>query len=76
MATLTQHLIGEVPAKLKRKSPAQKKAFDAYRRTEREEDRYLGSVFANAIGEKKHREKTQAAYNECKRLGMTYEHGL
>ena len=76
MATLTQYLTGEVPAKLKRKTPAQKKAFDAYQRAEREEDRYLGSVFANPIGAKTYREKTEAAYKECKRLEMTHEHGL
>jgi hypothetical protein len=76
MATLTQQLTGEEPAKLKRKTPAQKKAFDAYRRAEQAEDRYLGSVFVTPTGSKPYREKTQAAYEACKRLGMTVEHGL
>ena len=76
MPTLTQILTGEVPAKLKRKTPAQKKALDAYNRALREEDRYLGSVFANPHGQRLVEAKTKAAYEACKRLGMTYEHGL
>lgn len=59
-----------------RLTPAQRKAFDAYKFAERQEDRYLGSVFANAHGQKQHEEKTRAAYEECKRLGMGIAHGL
>lgn len=77
MATpITQMLTGEVTAKLTRKTPAQKKAFDAYKRAERDEDRYLGSVFVTPVGARSYRGKTQAAYEECKRLGMGVEHGL
>lgn len=76
MTTLTQRLTGEVPAKLRRKTPAQKKAYDAYRGAERNEDRYLGSVFANAHGQRQVEAKTKTTYEECKRLGMTHEHGL
>lgn len=74
--SLIQYLTGEMPVKLKRKTPAQKKAFDAYRQAERNEERYLGSVFVNNHGAEKHRAATQAAYEACKRLGMTHEHGL
>lgn len=59
-----------------RKTPAQKKAFEAYRNAERQEDRYLGSVFANAIGQREYEAKTRAAYEACKALGMGIEHGL
>jgi hypothetical protein len=55
---------------------AQRKALDAYKFAEREFDRYMGSVFANAIGQRKHEDKVTAAHQECKRLGMTHEHGL
>lgn len=54
----------------------QKKALEAYKYAERQEDRYMGSVFANAHGQRQYEEKTRAAYEACKRLGMTYEHGL
>jgi len=69
-------LINEVPAKLKRKTPAQKQAFDTYRLRERMEDNYNGSVFVTAAGQEGYRAKTRAAYNECVRLGMGIEHGL
>lgn len=59
-----------------RKTPAQRRAFEAYKRAEREFDRYMGSVFANAIGQRQHEEKVAAAHAECKRLGMGIEHGL
>lgn len=62
--------------KLKRKTCEQKKAFDAYTFAERQEDRYLGSVFANANGQRLVEAKTAEAYAACKRLGMTHEHGL
>ena len=54
----------------------QKEALAAYNATLREEDRYLGSVFANAVGQRRVEEKSKAAYERCKALGMTHEHGL
>lgn len=59
-----------------RLSPAQRKAMEAYKFAEREFDRYMGSVFANAAGQKKHEDKVTAAYQECKRLDMGIAHGL
>jgi hypothetical protein len=59
-----------------RKTPAQKKAFDAYRFSEKQFDRYMNSVFANAAGQRTHEEKVRAAYEACKSLGMGMEHGL
>lgn len=59
-----------------RLTTAQRKAMDAYKFAEREFDRYMGSVFANAAGQQKHEAKVTAAYQDCKRLGMTTEHGL
>lgn len=76
MATLLQRLTNEVPPKLKRKTPEQKKALDAYNNALRQEDRYLGSVFVTPIGQRQVEAKTKAAYDECRRLGMTHEHGL
>jgi hypothetical protein len=57
-------------------TPDQKKALAAYKFAESQEDRYMGSVFVNAHGQRKAEEKTTAAYEACKRLGMTHEHGL
>ena len=54
----------------------QRKALEAYEFAERQEDRYLGSVFVNAHGQREYEAKTRAAYEACKRLGMTHEHGL
>ena len=48
----------------------------AYEFAERQEDRYLGSVFVTPSGQRDYEAKTQAAYQECKRLGMGVEHGL
>ena len=59
-----------------RKTPAQKKAFDAYKFAVAQEDRYLGSVFVTPIGQRQHEEKVRAAYEACKALGMGVEHGL
>jgi ABC-type enterochelin transport system substrate-binding protein len=59
-----------------RKTPAQKKALDAYNFAVQQEDRYLGSVFANEKDAREHEAKVKAAYDECKRLGMGVEHGL
>ena len=59
-----------------RKTPAQNKALKAYNRAVANEDRYLGSVFVTAQGQREVESKTKAAYDACKALGMTYEHGL
>ena len=59
-----------------RLNPAQKKALAAYRFAEKQEDRYMGSVFVNAHGQRQHEEKVRSAYEECKRIGMNHEHGL
>ena len=63
-------------AKKIRRTPAQSKAFKAYEYALRQEDRYLGSVFVTAQGQRDIEAKTAAAYAACKALGMTYEHGL
>jgi hypothetical protein len=60
----------------KRLTKAQSAALKAYNNALKQEDRYLGSVFANAHGQKLIEAKTKAAYDACKALGMTYEHGL
>ena len=60
----------------KRKTTEQKKAFEAYQFAERQEDRYLGSVFVTHPGQREYEAKTTAAYQRCKALGMTHEHGL
>jgi cell division protein FtsN len=54
----------------------QRKALETYEFAERQEDRYLGSVFVTPIGQRQYEEKTKAAYEACKRLGMGVEHGL
>ena len=54
----------------------QRKALEAYKFALKQEDRYLGSVFVTPIGQREREAKTQAAYQECKRLGMDYRHGL
>lgn len=54
----------------------QKAALKAYEFRLREEDRYLGSVFVTSSGQRRVEEQTRAAYENCKRLGMTFEHGL
>lgn len=59
-----------------RMTKEQRKAMEAYEYAERQEDRYLGSVFANPIGQRQYEEKTKAAYEQCKRLGLGVEHGL
>ena len=53
-----------------------REALKAYEFRLREEDRYLGSVFANSLGQRKVEAKTRAAYDRCVALGMTHEHGL
>lgn len=59
-----------------RLTSAQRHALAAYNECLRQEDRYLGSVFANAPGQRAIEAKTKAAYDRCKSLGMTHEHGL
>jgi cell division protein FtsN len=65
----------EAPKKPKL-TPEQKKALAAYRFAEQQEDRYLGSVFVNSVGQKRYEAMTKAAYETCKRLGLGVEHGL
>jgi 3'-phosphoadenosine 5'-phosphosulfate sulfotransferase (PAPS reductase)/FAD synthetase len=60
----------------KRLTPAQRAALNAYEFALRQEDRYMGSVFVTIDGQRKQEAKTRAAYDACKALGMTYEHGL
>jgi hypothetical protein len=57
-------------------TPAQKAALKAYNFALAQEDRYLGSVFVTPVGQRSAEEKTRAAYDKCKALGMTHEHGL
>ena len=57
-------------------TPAQKRALAAYQYAERQEDRYMGSVFVTAHGQRLQEAKTQAAYEACKALGMDFNHGL
>lgn len=59
-----------------RKTSEQKKALENYKFAVQQEDRYLGSVFVNAHGQRQHEEKVRAAYEACKNLGLTHEHGL
>lgn len=54
----------------------QKTALEDYNFRLREEDRYLGSVFVTPHGQREIEAKTKAAYERCKALGMTHEHGL
>jgi hypothetical protein len=60
----------------KRLTKYQKTALDAYNFAVAQEDRYLASVFVTPKGQRDHEEKTTAAYEHCKALGMTHEHGL
>jgi cell division protein FtsN len=57
-------------------TPEQRKALDAYKFAEQQEDRYMGSVFVNAHGQRAAEARTRAAYEACKHLGMGTEHGL
>jgi len=59
-----------------RKSSAQVKALKAYNFALAQEDRYLGSVFVTPAGQARVEATTKAAYEACKALGMTHEHGL
>jgi hypothetical protein len=57
-------------------STAQKAALKAYNFALAQEDRYLGSVFVTPAGQREMEAKTKVAYEVCKSLGMTHEHGL
>ena len=59
-----------------RLTKAQREALKAYRFVERQEDRYLGSVFVTPVGQREYEQRKQAAYEVCTRLGMSAEHGL
>jgi len=59
-----------------RKTPAQAKALRAYNFALAQEDRFLGSVFANRVGAARHAGLVALAYQACLKLGMTHEHGL
>ena len=54
----------------------QRAALKSYNFALQQEDRYLGSVFVTPSGQRAIEEKTRAAYENCKRLGMDYSHGL
>jgi len=60
----------------KRLTVEQKSALKAYSFALAQEDRYLGSVFVTPVGQRDKEAATKAAYNRCKSLGMTHEHGL
>ena len=68
-------MIAETTKKI-RKTPAQAQALRNYNTALQDEDRYLGSVFVTPIRRAEYEAKTKAAYEACKSLGMTYEHGL
>ena len=57
-------------------TPAQKKALATYEFALKQEDRYMGSVFVTPTGQRAQEAKTKIAYDACKALGMTHEHGL
>jgi len=54
----------------------QRAALERYEYCERQEDRYLGSVFVTPSGQRDVEARTREAYERCKALGMTHEHGL
>lgn len=64
------------PVKQVRRTRAQIEAYRAYQFAERQYDRYMGSVFVNAPGQRDYENKVTAAYQACKALGMGIEHGL
>ena len=78
LAILYSTITREVAIMVKqvRLTKAHLEALKAYRFAERQEDRYLFSVFVTPTGQREYEAKTQAAYEACKRLGMGVEHGL
>lgn len=71
-----ESIMNTMATKQIRKTSPQKQAFERYRFAVAQEERYLGSVFANAHGQREHEAKVKAAYEDCKQLGMGVEHGL
>ncbi len=68
-----------MPSRISKKvrlTKEQRKALKDYEYCLTQEDRYLGSVFVTSAGTRRIEEKTKAAYDRCKALGMTTEHGL
>jgi len=59
-----------------RLSKPQAAALKKYNFALAQEERYLGSVFVTPQGQREKEELTKAAYDACKALGMTHEHGL
>ena len=57
-------------------TPEQKRALEAYKFAEAQEERLAASVFANRRNMIEKKLKTEAAYLRCKQLGMDYRHGL
>lgn len=62
--------------KKKRLTKEQSKALKEYRFRFSEEDRFLGSVFVTPSKQREYEERTKKAYEACKALGLTHEHGL
>jgi hypothetical protein len=58
--------------KKQRLTKEQKAAVNHYEFCLRQEDRFLGSVFANAFSQKQYEEKTRQAYEAAKRLGVSH----
>ena len=58
--------------KKQRLTKEQKAAVQHYEYCLRQEDRYLGSVFANAHGQRLIEEKTRQAYENARRLGVNH----
>ena len=54
----------------------QRNALKALESIERQEDRYLGSVFAESGRAGEFAARRLTAYLHCKSLGMTYENGI
>lgn len=54
----------------------QKEALSKYNYALAQEDRYLGSVFVTAQGQRDKEALTKFAYEACRNIGMTHEHGL
>ena len=82
-ASYTQNMLIEanneriqIMVKQVRLTKAQREALKAYRFVERQEDRYLGSVFVTPVGQREYEQRKQAAYEVCTRLGISAEHGL
>lgn len=59
-----------------RLTKAQRDALKKYEHQEKQYDRYMGSVFVTTEGERAMQANVTKAYDACKALGMTYEHGL